>query len=153
MSKFEDILTDMECLTKRMENLQKMYSNKSDNPDEFELTIEIERPKESKQIKAGSEGVGKYTDFIKKINKKMFMIKFYGKGKRNAQSVLYELYKDLSTDGADRSVFKGFLTELNDMISADDSKTHTLTHVNNKVKEFRSSYNWNNPKLAVSRKV
>lgn len=164
MATFLDVLNDMETLQDRMKNLYKTYGIKpeessDDSYEEQEQHVpeKLSTKEMVASVKGGKEGksggVTKYTDFLKKVNEKMFMKKFYGKGKRTAQSVLYELHKSLSDDGADKDVFMIFLKEINDEILNDESKTHTLTHVMNKVKEFRNSYNWNNPQLAVSKKL
>lgn len=164
MSEIEDLLDKVEDMHEKLCKLRAKYGKLEklkkiremrQKMDKLDLADEPEYVEiiDDSPISGGAEGLKAYADFIRKINKKMFMKDFYGKGKRKAQSALYELAKALKMDGADESVFKMFVKDLDNKISSDKSRTHSLTKVTDAIKEFAESYDWKKPKHGKLRKI
>ena len=83
------------------------------------------------------------------------MKNFNGKGKRKAQSLVYELKNDLSSDKKDSGMYKEFLHELDKEMSKlrkKGDKTESLSIVRDMIANFRKNMDWDNEKFMVSRK-
>lgn len=105
--------------------------------------IKLKLKKSAAKKKGGAKVVkNPYFDFLGKVNREPFWVTFKGKGKRDAQVMLYAFYKDLQADGKSFTKFEKLMDMLNDI-----DIPVTLAMVKSAVKEARLNAKWKNEKF------